>query len=314
MDFGTNGSSVARVQFGPGLWKKAAVPFERRAAHLPNLYQPGSGWRSFFQFAALEYAHWALLPQRATNRSAAVQGPALLALGKLLSSAFPDSPAAPGPSAGEETFRVPAEEWETQSPGTTFILACLGQVFRLSDHWFPKYSWPWTASREMGFVLINKSTYTSAELDRIRKSPDTGPVGCLVIARLLQGMNRSAALAFAYSGESRLDAKSFLSDCNLFLRGDADLARGFERVAGALRAMPEAEVAQLVSAMPEAEGILLRESAAALRSQPDQPLEIVLRSALTNYWDRALRAKVRHALREILTRPAPTDRSAPRQS
>ena len=47
---------------------------------------------------------------------------------------------------------------------------------------------------------------------------------------------------------------------------------------------------------------------------PDQPLEIVLRSALTSYWDRALRAKVRHALREILTRPAPTDRGAPRQS
>jgi len=61
----------------------------------------------------------------------------------------------------------------------------------------------------------------------------------------------------------------------------------------------EAEVAALAATLPEAEATLIRESAKALRTQPEASLDSALSPALAKYWSQSLRAKVRSALQDL---------------
>ena len=74
---------------------------------------------------------------------------------------------------------------------------------------------------------MNRGRYTDMELDRLYRSEDTGPVGCLVIARLLAAAGVPVSKTFAQQGLLRLGPDDFLRDCNLFLRGESGLARSF---------------------------------------------------------------------------------------
>ena len=184
-----------------------------------------------------------------------------------------------------------------------------GFAFEWSSDLFPKYSWPWTAAREAAFVMISQGRYTDMELDRLYKSEDTGPIGCLVLARLLSAAGSPAARNFALQGVTRLRAEDFLRDCNLFLRGETGLARSFAKTAAALRNLPDNELAALATALPEAEATLLRESAAALREKPDAPPATVLPPIIGKYWEGTLRAKVRAALYRLMAPPRGKDKN-----
>jgi ankyrin repeat protein len=290
----------AMLESGKGFWRDASAPFARRAAPLPNLYQPDHGISALCGFALDETTRWLLqqAPADSTEnrqRELALRGASRLAHSLVLPS-LDEMFAGPATTS----FDIPMEAWETSPNGNPFLTMLVGWTGDWSKQLFPKYSWPWTVGREMGFVLQSQGRYTSEEFDRLYNSNDTGPVGCLVIGSLLDYLNLSGAPSFAQRGRERLDTASFLRDAGLLFRGDKGLSRGVDRVAEALRELPQEEVEALAALLPEAKGALLRESAAALRAHPNEAVEGVLAPALARYWEASLRAEVRDGLIRLL--------------
>jgi hypothetical protein len=202
---------------------------------------------------------------------------------------------------GAETnsFSVPSDDADLAMAQNQLLAFFTGYLFELSRDLFPKHSWPWTVSREAAFVIMNQGRYTGAELERLCNSDETGPIGFLAIAHLLAKVDPETAKQIALQGLTRLSGQAFLTDCNLFLRGDSGLARSFAQLAQTLRTIPDADLAALVIVLPENEATLLREAAAALRTQPDAPLDSALSPAISKYWAQRLRAEVRASLSDL---------------
>ena len=298
IDGGTN-QPYWSVLFGGRILDRAAGDFMRHSAPLTNRYTSGRGWSSFLALATTEAARWWLTDSLTSNVTATQRTRALAAMSKLLNPEvfYPMDRLFGGDETN--TFTVPMDEVD-QAIGQNSVAAFFsGFAFEYGSELFPKYSWPWTISRETAFVVMNQGRYTDVELDRLYRSEDTGPVGCLVIANLLSAAGVPAAQTFASQGSMRLGADGFLRDCNLFLRGQSGLAHSFDRTAEALRNLPEEELAALVAILPGPEADLLRESGAALRARPDAAPATVLAPALGKYWEQSLRAKVRESLRQL---------------
>jgi hypothetical protein len=199
-------------------------------------------------------------------------------------------------SASSNAFSVPTDEFDTAIARNNIMAFVFTLAFDWGSGLFPKYSWPWTVARESAFVAMNQGRYTGVELDRLYRSKDTGPIGCLVISRLLATAGQPDAKAFAQLGFMRLGSDDFLRDCQLFLNGGSGLARGFARMAETLRTLPEEDIAALAAMLPKTEASLLRDSWAALRAAPNAAPGSALSPALSKYWDESLRIEVRGLL------------------
>lgn len=297
----TNGSII--VRFGKGYWGAAARQFARRAEPLPDLARPGHEISALAGFTLREALHWEYFSLPVESDRRATFELAMRGLDRFVRSEalYPLDEMMAG--QGGTSFMIPFEGWENLPEGGSWLWPFIGPTFESNDRLFPKHSWPWTVARETGFVILSQGRYTSDELDRLYQSAATGPIGCLTIASLLNRVESTAANTFAEGGRERLEAANFLADLNPFLRGNGSVARSVHRLAAALRELPEDELGALATFLPEAEGKLLRESAAALRAQPDQPADAVLAPALTRYWEAKLRAQVRDALLKIIRQP-----------
>ncbi len=304
-----NEQPTFEFRFGLHVWDQVKRDFARRSEPLTNGYAPGRGLSSLAALAGAEVARF-YLAEDASATNATQHYRALMAMRKLL------NPELLLPVdrllGGSETnaFNIPMDEVDKALAMNSLAAFFSGFAFDWSNKLFPKYSWPWTAAREAAFVMISQGRYTDAELDRLYNSEDTGPIGCLALAHLLSAAGSPAAKTFALQGVMRLGTADFLRDCNLFLRGESGLARGFAKTTDALRGLSEDEVAGLTAALPEAEATLLRECAAALRAKPESPADSVLAPALGKYWEESLRAKVRAALYRLTTPTKASDRSA----
>ncbi|MFO1513807.1 MAG: ankyrin repeat domain-containing protein [Verrucomicrobiota bacterium] len=289
-------------EFGGHAWDQRRGDFTKRSASLTNTYSPGHGFSSFLALAGGEVAHFYLV-QSASATNGDQRRLASAAVRKLI------TPEVLGPmdwiflAADTNAFNIPMDAMESAMAANSLATLYSGFAFDWSARMFPKHSWPWTAARESAFIMMNQGRYTDVELERIYNSEETGPIGFLVIAHLLRSAGSPAAKAFALQGLTRLSAQSFLADCNLFLRGDSGLARSFAKLVDVVGILPDDELAALIAVLPEAEANLLRESAAALRAQPEATAESVLSPVIATYWQASLRARVRAALFQLTTQP-----------
>lgn len=295
-----------QVRSGTRIWNKASGDFERRAAPLTNIYSTGRGFTAFLGLAASEAARWKLTTAMSTNVSLKGRDKAVSALRKLLD---PQLLAVEENRLSNDTtnnFHIPLDAMDRTLVQDEVMAFATRYLFAASRELFPKHSWPCTVARETAFVLMNQGRYTSAELERLCESEETGPIGFLVIAHLLAEADPKTAKTIALQGLTRMSAQDFGRDCNLLLLGASGLARSFARLTQTLRTLPESELAPLINVLPENEATLLRESAAALRAQPNAPLDSALSPAILKYWEQSLRADVRTALLD-LTKPKTQD-------
>jgi ankyrin repeat protein len=301
----TNDEPSKGLKLGEKIWSEQKSKFMERSAGLSNIYSPGHSFSSFFSIVAGEAARLCLAHGLSVTNNDQQQ----LAAAAIRRLTNPDIL---GPmdwivqDATTNDFSIPMDDMDRAMAMNNVASMLSGLVFDWSTKMFPKYSWPWTAARESTFAMMSQGRYTDVELERLYNSADTGPVGCLVLAKLLTAANSPAAKGFAMQGLVRLNTRGFLDDCDLFLQGESGLAQSFRKLAASLRALPEEELAALVAALPENEASLLRESAAALRAQPEAQLHSVLAPAIGKYWEQSLRAKVHAALYKLTSQPPRT--------
>ena len=200
----------------------------------------------------------------------------------------------------EELFYIPLDQQETMEAATRSMYAgAYAAVFKYSNDFFPKGSWPWTAARESVFVLGGKGKYTRAELERIYESKQTGPLGYLTIAKLLTYIKHPTTRAFAHRGLERLSADDFRKDIRLFLEGDSLLVQSVEEIVLALRDLDYDDIEAIGAILPPEAGKFLRQTAQLLRAANGKPNTEVLAPALDEYWDRALKEQIEAELKEL---------------
>jgi hypothetical protein len=266
---------------------------------LTNIYVPGNGLMTFLGLAAAEALRWKLTTSMNSNVAPNERARAVSALRKVLDPQLLAAGLLSSEASNTNRFFIPSDEIDQSVEQNEASKLIIGSLFVAGTELFPKDSWPRTVAREAAFVLLNHARYANTELERICNSEQTGPIGFLAVAELVSYLDKQAAREVALQGLTRLSPQDFLTDCDLLLKGDSGLARSFSRLVATLRALPQDELAALVTVLPEAEANLLRESAAALRANPEATLESVLYPALSKYWEDHLRTKVRTELRGL---------------
>ncbi len=292
------------IQFRPRAFEEEAGKLEALAGALTNRYRAGHAFSTFIAFAGEELAQLELTNGMATNLTALERGQAVRALVRLCSPLVLepiDRAAAPPAIASDASFNIPADETDKSLSANTLFLIAESVVFKHADEWFPRYSWPWTLARETTFMLASRGEYADAELNRLMKSEDTGPLGYLAMAQGLAWLGSPGAKGVATHGLTHLTTAEFEADCRLLFVGDSALARLFANLAAAVRDLPREELAALAKALPPAEAALLTSSAEALRANPKGDLASTLTPVLNRYWEQALRSHVRSRLLYLIS-------------
>jgi hypothetical protein len=297
------------VSFRKGAFDQASRELDYSSASFTNRYDPGHPLSSMVGFGIRELTSWNFWSLNATNSTPAQRQVQAAAIGKLLGSSVL-APLDEHVIASNETeqFSLPLDATDLAVARNTMVSVVGQGCFRLCDGFFEKRSWPWTASRELVFILAGIPVYSDAEFSRVYESEDTGPVACLAIATLLARLNSPAARTFAVQGMTRLEDTDFRNDTRLLMEGKSGLARTFENFAEALRNVTPEEEDSLASLLPADEAEILKECIHALRSAKTSPPSDVLGPILDKYWTKSLRGKVTLALKRLAAfsrNPAP---------
>jgi hypothetical protein len=295
---------TASLRFATNSFDQAAQRLE--AGSLPATNRMASNAHplaAFVGFVMTELAQLSWLDSVTTNLTATERQQAVGALCRLLDPAVLqplDSGAWSTSDKDQDAFSIPPDATVPALRQDSLLAQLAGVGFSYFNHWFPKYSWPWTMAHESVSFLAHREDYVDAELTRLIKSDSTGPLGCLALASVLSRIGSPAAGRFADRGLSCLRAADFRADCRLLFEGDSGLAKTVANMAEVLRTMPPGELNALVKALPASEARLLRECAEALRATPKGPMATTLAPALDRYWDESLRASVRSKLRSLV--------------
>jgi hypothetical protein len=298
------GEPVVRVCFQHGAFQERVEEIETLSKEWPNAYDRNAPLSSLLAF---------IFPKRSTASSDQANPKELRrehVLRKLLEMQVLeplDKLVFPVSGQGERTrldqedrFLIPWYATTTADPDSlrSHIDMVLVGLW-LCDGLLPRHSWPWTVSREMIFMSVNKTQYTEAELQRLLASDETGPIFCVTMAIGLAMQNPRAAKPFAADGLRKLATADFRRDCQVFLDPHCALGQCLLRIAEAVRRLDPAEVKALLGDQSSAKAPLLAECVRALRAQPDRPAADVLLDVLTTAWEAGLRDRVKAMLEAI---------------
>ena len=201
---------------------------------------------------------------------------------------------------GEKYFVVPVEAPPGGAPtDPQAVLAVV--MLNASDGLVPGGSWPEVLIRESAFTVAGRNLYTQSELDKLLKSEDVGPVGCLATACLLGKINPKLARAFGERGLVRLNLDEFRKDYLLLLRTNFIIGDLAGNVIGLLNGVDVAKLTPMLEEFGPDEAAFLRQVSQLLAEGNGQPLADILWPAIEQHWEEA----PRHYLEAGLTRFLP---------
>jgi hypothetical protein len=87
-----------------------------------------------------------------------------------------------------------------------------GWVLRANDRVWPRGSWPWAIRRDATCFLAGKPGLAATELEALARAEDTGPLACLVAARVFGRFDPRLAVPFARQGAARTTPDALLAD------------------------------------------------------------------------------------------------------
>lgn len=188
---------------------------------------------------------------------------------------------------------------------SNWLGAIVGNLaFLATDTCFPHGSWPWIVCREVAFALANESKYLQPTLQQFQRDEQIGPVGALVVSRLVERMDVRLSRQFATRGLRDTSVDGFRRDFLPLLDDGALLGKLLARLAIVLQEVDEATIARAIGSLPEGDRLWFAATVAQLRQGRQLPLELAIALALEQGWQSGLRARVAAALAERRGRDA----------
>jgi hypothetical protein len=194
-----------------------------------------------------------------------------------------------------EGFTIP----RTQENNFNALVYHLG--FLVVDHVTRRDDWAWQIGRDLMLQHNGQASFAAADLARIVRSPDFGPVGCLIIAEGAQFVSPRLARPLAARGLGQLSLDDFRTDYRFLLRGDTLVGQLTRAAAEEIRSMPNADLTALIAdAVPGA--ARQADVAAGLRrwrQTGKRPLDEALPPLLDDLWFDGLRDLVAAGLKRF---------------
>ncbi|MCP4451593.1 MAG: hypothetical protein GY809_09045 [Planctomycetes bacterium] len=250
----------------------------------------------------LPLLHWGLFQLFGTQLdvSEEVLGGAFAAAGRVLeSAALPfDRWIVKKHEVAHDSFIIPPNLDETATTSNKVLVSMLAAwVFGINNELFPPGSWPWTLARETVFVASGMGKYTQMEMGRTYMSPQTGPIGFLVAAKLLTYINQPLSRAFAAKGLKTLTSNDFHKDWSLLVAEDRLLSQCLDHMVQGLQNLDDLDLNRVLTLFPKAQEDLIRDLVKGRNENETEPIHQVLAPVLAYHWQKQLKAKVEQTLR-----------------
>jgi len=302
---GDNSEGTVQIRFETGAFDHAWQRLETSASSLPDLCDtnaPLSSAAAFLVEEVISSKYLQPLLRSSLSTETAARLPGLLRqlkLGDILEplNQLLGKPDAPGADIAD--FSIPVDLQLAGKTRSDLMGLAVGWLLRRSDDLFPARSWPWIVLREASLTIQGKGRYNDQALKEIYESGETGPLGYLIIARLLGKLQSPLAQKFAARGLERLSAADFRHDCSLFLAGNSVSSQCCQRLATTLRGLDEEQVAVVAKLQSPARSEFIQDCARRLRAAKDQPVLETLAPALDRYWETELKGEVSRLLRGL---------------
>lgn len=169
-------------------------------------------------------------------------------------------------------------------------------AFLVADTCFPHGSWMWTVSREVAFALANQSKYLQPTLQQFYRDEEIGPIGSLVVSRLVERLDPRLSRQFALRGLRDTSVDGFRRDFLPLLDDSALAGKLLARLAVVLQELDDATVARWIASLPEEDRVWLAAAVTQLRQLRQLPIDAALALSLEHGWQAGLRARVMAAL------------------
>jgi TPR repeat protein len=199
----------------------------------------------------------------------------------------------------EDKFLVPLDDSLLTASANPMVWVGVG-VLSYSDAILVRDSWPWILARETAFTLAGQGKYAQAELDKLLKSDEVGPLGYLATARLLGKVNPKLARTFAERGLSQLTASDFRKDYRVLLQNDSIASETLVKALGLVRTLNDARAAVLTTNLPSNEAAFIRQLAQLVREEKDQPASTAAWPAFEEHWDKTMHRYLKAGLDHFL--------------
>jgi parvulin-like peptidyl-prolyl isomerase len=194
-----------------------------------------------------------------------------------------------------QPFRVPMDlDKMGQISPTAGLMAELW--FWLCDLLLPPDTWLWDLGRETFYAQAGHTEHTQVVMGRIAKSPDLGPLGCLLAEGILQRFGLPQAVTFRQLAWQKLSVEHFEKDWLLLMRSPSGLRDTLGRLLVKMQALDEPHIRLLADLWNKSLEPTLLDAVAQLRAQPGgEPAQLLWPLAKT-WWLGSLEKQLRQSL------------------
>jgi hypothetical protein len=192
----------------------------------------------------------------------------------------------------------------THSDDETEALMVLAATYLplLADHLFPRESWPWSLTRELGSAATGHVTYLIAEVQGGLDDGRFGPVVCwtLAIASVQVGLTPMATHC-ADLGLKRNTLEAFRRDYKPFLDRQCLVGEFVHRVAGAVRDSDDEQFQVILGWAKQLDPCAVT-VVETLHNDRQSPLDALVQEALDRAWESRLKVQTASSFQAIMKR------------
>ena len=198
-------------------------------------------------------------------------------------------------------FEIPEESRPVHGGIMGTEIAAMAQVVLAgTDLGFQPQSWPWIVLRDVAFFSRGQQTYLKPDMAVIYGSNETGPIGYLATAELLQLIGAPDSKNMAKRGLQKLSLDAFRKDYHLLLDEHYVAGKFFARLAAVLAKLDEPQLDALTAPMNASQAEFIRDCAQRLHAtNTDQSLADTIAPALDVYWEKDLKHNITVQLKKI---------------
>jgi hypothetical protein len=203
-------------------------------------------------------------------------------------------------SADEESFYIPLDPALLQRSDLMSLVIGFGAI-TFSEMLAPPDSWVAKFSRELVFLQGGKTQYTTRTIEELLADPMIGPVGCTVIAQLLENYDAAAAGRFLQKALAQATAEGFRHDWQLVLNSPLGLGRAAEEALAALATIPAGKEQELAALLETGHAAWFRGFLSRLRERPASgDFGAWITPTMDELWDQVLGEAFRRDLEQRL--------------